>query len=64
MLNDPGDRGPIQQGDAPVSESNRHHRGGDQGTKVDWGLSQESIKIAGLLNGDHNVTQYRVHLTG
>jgi hypothetical protein len=31
MLSDPGDQGPVWQGDAPVSESNQHHRGNEQG---------------------------------
>jgi hypothetical protein len=26
MFSDPGDQGPVWQGDAPVNESNRHHR--------------------------------------
>ena len=64
MLSDLNDQGLVWQGDAPVSESNRHHRGGDQGAKVDGGLSQESVKTAGSLNGDHGVAHDRVQPIG
>jgi hypothetical protein len=64
MLPNPGDHCPVWQGDAPVSESNRHHCGGDQGVEVDGGLGQESVKTIGSLDGDHGVAHHRVHLTG
>jgi hypothetical protein len=62
VLNDPSDQGPVWQGDVLVSKLNRHHRGGDQGAKVDEGLTQESVEIA--LNGDPSVTQHRVYPIG
>jgi hypothetical protein len=54
----------VRQGDALVSASNKHHRGGDQGAKVDEGLSQESVETAVSSCDDHSVAQHRVHLTG
>jgi hypothetical protein len=63
MLSNPGDHCPVWQGDALVSESNRHHCGGDQGVEVDGGLDQESLKKTGSLDGDHDVVHHRVHST-
>jgi hypothetical protein len=64
MLSDLGDQDLVLQGDAPVIESNRHHHGRDQGVEVDGGLSQEHIETVGSLDGDHGVSQHRVHPTG
>jgi hypothetical protein len=64
MLSDLDDQDPILQGDALITESNQHHHGGDHGAEVNGGLSQERVETVGPLDGDHGVSQHRVHPIG
>jgi hypothetical protein len=64
MLSNSGDQGPLRRCNAFIRESNRHHRGSDQGVIVDGSLGQKGIETASPLHGDCCVANHRVHSAG